>query len=111
MKRIRVLALFATLLATLPASVPGAPVTGDLVFERKVPGTADVAPAIFPHWVHRVQFKCYACHNDRIGFTMEAGAAPVTMDAIEEGKYCGACHKGKPAFGVNFDTCVRCHRK
>ena len=99
------------LLAGLCTGAVGAPVTGDIVFERKTPGTADVLPAIFPHWVHRVQFKCAVCHNETVGFKMSAGADPITMDAIEDGKFCGACHKGKPAFAVNFSTCARCHRK
>ena len=104
--------LLAVLLAMMAATAWGeAAVTGDILFVRKAPGTADVPPAIFNHWKHRVQFKCYACHNDKVGFEMKAGATPITMDAMEEEKYCGACHKGKPAFKVNFETCIRCHRK
>jgi c(7)-type cytochrome triheme protein len=42
---------------------------------------------------------------------MKAGTTPINMDTIEDGKFCGECHKGKPAFAVNFETCIRCHRK
>ncbi|GAB4177866.1 MAG: hypothetical protein Fur0039_21410 [Rhodocyclaceae bacterium] len=98
-------------LAALPPAALAQAVTGDVLFERKEKGSEDVPPAIFQHWNHRVLFKCYACHNETVGFKMKAGANPVTMDAIEEGRYCGACHKGRPAFPVNFNTCVRCHRK
>lgn len=108
MSKLRVFAL--ALLVAFSVAPSAAPVTGDVRFERKEAGSADVPPAIFQHWVHRVQYKCPACHNDRVGFAMKAGASPVTMDAIDDGKFCGACHKGKPAFGSNFNTCVRCHR-
>lgn len=82
---------------------------GDILYERKAAGMDDVAPAVFPHWVHRLQFKCGACHNEP--FKMKAGANPVTMDDIQEGRSCGVCHNGKDAFISNFDTCSRCHRK
>jgi len=82
---------------------------GDIVFTRKAPGADDIPPAVFPHGVHRMRFKCYTCH-DAI-FPLKAGASPVTMDAIREGKFCGACHGGNIAFPVGFDTCDRCHHQ
>lgn len=99
------------LLAVLPTEAVASYVMGDIHFVRKTKGADDVPPAVFPHWVHRVNFKCYVCHNETIGFKMKKGTTPITMDAIEEGKFCGNCHKGEPAFGISFDTCVRCHRK
>jgi len=86
-------------------------VVGDIKFERKSKGDEEFAPAVFPHWVHRVKFKCYACHNKTVGFAMKKGSVAITMDLIDQGKFCGTCHKGKPAFGVSFETCIRCHRK
>lgn len=81
---------------------------GDISFQRKSGAAGgDYPPAIFPHWVHRMQFRCYVCHDDI--FTMKAGSNRVTMDAIEQRKSCGTCHNGKIAFGVSFDTCPRCH--
>ena len=82
---------------------------GDVPYKRKVEGMDDVPSAIFPHWVHRMQFKCSACHDEL--FKMQAGANEVTMDLIGEGKSCGVCHDGKKAFVSNVDTCVRCHYK
>lgn len=83
---------------------------GDIVFSRKTAGADEIPPAVFPHWVHRINFKCYVCH-DAI-FQMKAGAnGPITMDAIQEGKFCGVCHNGKIAFPVGFDTCDRCHHQ
>jgi len=88
-----------------------APMRGDVVFVRKTKGDEEFPPAIFSHWQHRVKFKCFVCHSKEIGFGMKADTTPVTMDAINDGKYCGACHKGLPAFAVGFETCTRCHRK
>ncbi len=81
-------------------------VEGDVLFKRKG-GEGGTPPAFFPHWVHRIRYKCYACH-DTI-FKMQRGANDVTMDAMGEGKFCGACHNGKTAWGVTFETCNRCH--
>jgi c(7)-type cytochrome triheme protein len=88
---------------------PGEAVEGDIVFQRKGAADKDTPPAQFPHWAHRIRFKCYVCHEAI--FQMKAGANPVSMDAILEGKFCGACHDGKTAFAVGFDTCQRCHRE
>lgn len=98
--------LNAMLLAGLPTPV-GAEEYGDIRFERKAAGMDDFAPATFPHWVHRMQYKCAACHDGL--FKMEAGANLVTMDEISEGQWCGACHNGKDAFESNFKTCQKCH--
>lgn len=99
--------------AAVARDIVGLDVVGDVHFVRnpKNKDAAGVPPAIFPHWVHLVNFKCFVCHNKTVGFQMKAGSADITMDEIENGKYCGVCHKGKPAFGVSFDTCDRCHRK
>ena len=86
-----------------------AAVEGDIVFTRPGGAAIDTPSATFPHWIHRTQFKCYVCHDGI--FEMRAGSAPVTMDAIGQGKYCGACHDGKTAFAVAFETCTRCHRQ
>ena len=81
-------------------------VEGDVVFKRKG-GEGGTPPAVFPHWIHRIRYKCYACH-DAI-FKMKQGENDVTMDAMREGKFCGTCHDGKIAWGVTFESCNRCH--
>lgn len=101
------LAVVGLLLVALVGFV--AAVEGDIVFQRKGGGAGEAPPALFPHWVHRIRFKCYVCH-DAI-FQMKAGTNPVTMDGIREGKFCGTCHDGKTAFSVSFETCGRCHRE
>ncbi len=112
MMRMRYYPVVCALLSVLAPTAMGAPVVGDVKFVRKSKGSEDIAPAIFPHWVHRVNFKCYVCHNKSVGFEMKAGTTSITMDAIEVGQYCGVCHNhGKTAFAVSFETCNRCHRK
>ncbi|NIQ97959.1 MAG: cytochrome c3 family protein [Desulfuromonadales bacterium] len=110
MKHKAVIALSLLAILTLGGGV-GYAAMGDLVFERKaeVEGSAAFPPAIFSHWVHRVRYRCYACHPAI--FEMEAGANDVTMDAIKKGEFCGTCHNGRVAFSVEFQNCARCHRK
>ena len=81
---------------------------GDILFARKTPGTAEIPPALFPHYLHRIQFKCYVCHDAIL--VMKAGANEIIMDAIQEGKFCGTCHNGKIAFQATFESCPRCQR-
>ena len=99
-----ILAFLAVLLGL--AGATGFAVEGDIVFKRKgAPG--GTAPAVFPHWVHRIRYKCYACHPAL--FKMKAGANEISMEAIQQGKSCGACHNGKIAWAVTFESCGRCH--
>ena len=81
-------------------------VEGDVVFKRSG-GPGGSPAAVFPHWVHQVRYKCYACHP--APFRMKAGANPVSMEVIQQGKSCGVCHNGKRAWGITFDTCNQCH--
>ena len=97
--------LFSLLIAILLVGVALA-VEGDIVFKR-AGGEGGVPPAVFPHWFHRIRFKCYACHPSI--FQMKAGADNITMDAIGEGKFCGTCHNGKIAWEIGFNTCPKCH--
>jgi len=80
---------------------------GDIVLDRYKDTMAevDLQPVVFPHWTHRIQFKCKACHESI--FPMERGASDITMSAIIDGQYCGACHNGKTAWDPLY--CDRCH--
>jgi c(7)-type cytochrome triheme protein len=95
--------------AVLPSPAAMAEEYGDVVFERKAAGMDDLPPAVFPHWVHRMQYKCPACHDTL--FKMKAGANLVTMDELQAGKWCGVCHDGKAAFISDLNSCLRCHYK
>lgn len=99
------LALGALLGAALPLS-SGGQVLGDIVLDR-IASRSNEAPVVFPHWKHRVRFKCYACHPDP--FEMRAGANEITMDKLRAGQYCARCHDGSVAFPVAFETCRTCH--
>jgi c(7)-type cytochrome triheme protein len=104
---VRVLAQFSLALLVAALFVTSTlAVEGDIAFTRKGGGDG-TPPAVFPHWFHRIRYKCYACHPSI--FEMKAGANAITMDAIREGKFCGTCHNGKIAWEVGFDTCSRCH--
>ena len=80
---------------------------GDVILYRYKGTMAEVGllPVVFPHWTHRMQFKCKACHEGI--FPMQQGASDITMSAIIDGKYCGACHNGKIAWDPLY--CDRCH--
>lgn len=80
------------------------PLKLNIFIEAKVPLMANV---IFPHSIHTYWLSCKNCHPKI--FLPEAGANPISMDAIFKGEWCGRCH-GKVAF--NFwprENCLRCH--
>ena len=87
---------------------------GDIQYERHSNDSDDATselqsfpPAIFPHWIHRINYRCDACHDSL--FEMKKGATPVTMEMINKGQACGTCHNGAIAFGGDYTYCVRCH--
>ncbi len=61
---------------------------------------------IFSHEAHTKWLTCTNCHNAI--FKKEAGTAKITMDAIDEGKYCGVCHD-KVAM-AQPSGCKGCHK-
>jgi c(7)-type cytochrome triheme protein len=65
-----------------------------------------VRPVIFPHWFHRIRFRCKVCHYE-LGFRMRAGGNDIRMSSIIEGKFCGLCHNNEVAWGT--DRCDLCH--
>ncbi len=67
---------------------------------------AGMRPAVFPHWFHRIRFRCKVCHAD-LGFKFKAGGNKITMAKIIDGKFCGACHNGEVAWSV--ENCAMCH--
>jgi len=69
--------------------------------------TASLPAAQFPHWVHRIRYRCKVCHMDI--FEPRAGSNRITMQDIGAGKACGQCHNGAVAFDSGFDNCQRCH--
>jgi c(7)-type cytochrome triheme protein len=55
--------------------------------------------------------KCADCHTKPKLFQMKKGTEKMTMAAMNEGKFCGACHDGKKAFSVKAAAdCAKCHK-
>ena len=78
---------------------------GDVVINN-YSDAASMRPVIFPHWFHRIRFRCKVCHAD-LGFRFKAGGNDINMLKIFDGQYCGACHNGQIAWGI--ENCVLCH--
>jgi len=78
---------------------------GDVVMNQ-YSDDAGMRPVVFPHWFHRIRFRCKACHGD-LGFKFEAGGNDVNMVKIIDGQYCGACHNGDVAWSI--ENCDLCH--
>lgn len=74
--------------------------------------TQPVKAVVFDHKFHveEVGLDCESCHDDL--FEQAAGTAEenddFNMQALYEGKYCGACHDGDSAFASNT-KCAVCH--
>ena len=80
---------------------------GDVVLNSKSSSMrkASVKPVVFPHWFHRIRFKCKVCHEDI--FIIKKGANDINMSKIMRGEYCGKCHNGLIAWEPLY--CDRCH--
>lgn len=80
------------------------PLDLNIFIEAKVPLMANV---LFPHSIHTYWLSCNNCHPKI--FIPQAGANPISMKEIFEGKWCGRCH-GKVAFKFYpIANCRRCH--
>jgi len=78
---------------------------GDVVINKRSEKEG-MRPVIFPHWFHRIRFRCKVCHYE-LGFKMRAGANDILMTDILDGKFCGMCHNNDVAWGP--DRCDLCH--
>jgi len=107
MKRLIIILLVFAAMALV--SSPGAPPSqaeyADVVFNR-YSDAAGVRPVVYPHWFHRIRFRCKVCHHE-LGFIMRAGANDVKMNEMNDGKFCGMCHNNEIAWGV--ENCDLCH--
>jgi len=96
------LMLFLALIGTPP---PVAAEYADVVLNRRAEKEG-VRPVVFPHWFHRIRFRCKVCHAE-LGFKMRVGSNDFKMADIVEGRFCGACHNGDIAWAP--DRCDLCH--
>lgn len=78
---------------------------GDVVINN-YSDAAGVRPVVFPHWFHRVRFRCKVCHSD-LGFKFKAGGNEINMLKIIDGQFCGACHNSTVAWSI--ENCDLCH--
>ena len=108
MKSLPATALAAALVcavALLAGAPPARAEYGDIVINN-FSTAAGMRPVVFPHWFHRVRFRCKVCHAD-LGFKFEAGGDRVNMLKIIDGEFCGAGHNGSVAWSV--ENCNLCH--
>ena len=89
----------------LAVAVPVAAEYADVVLDR-ASSRNGMRPVVFPHWFHRIRFRCKVCHSE-LGFKMRAGANAIQMNDIIEGRFCGMCHNGRIAWTP--DRCDLCH--
>jgi c(7)-type cytochrome triheme protein len=75
--------------------------TREITFKEKEMGNV-----LFSHDVHTSMFGCSDCHPDV--FKAQSDNKPVSMEEMEAGESCGACHDGGDAFSVAED-CETCH--
>ncbi|MBI1864880.1 MAG: hypothetical protein HYR98_03995 [Nitrospirae bacterium] len=80
---------------------------GDVILDSKKESMekAGVGPVVFPHWFHRIRFKCKVCHEDI--FAMQRGANDISMKEIVQGRSCGVCHNVIVSWEPLY--CERCH--
>lgn len=101
----RGLLILLVLVAGLANIAPAHAEYGDVVINN-YSDAAGMRPAVFPHWFHRIRFRCKVCHAD-LGFKFKAGGNEINMVKIIDGQYCGACHNGNIAWSV--ENCNLCH--
>src|SRR5512138_2356942 len=106
MKNMPSLALAVAMTLVWTASALAVPAGKTLEFPD-----GDTGKVIFSGQVHKdAKLTCSACHKPDLFPEKKKGTVKITMEAINAGKLCGACHNGKAAFAPK-DNCGRCHKK
>ena len=98
--------VFAAAAATAITSLNPADAEYGDVLMNEFSDDAGMRPVVFPHWFHRIRFRCKVCHGD-LGFQFKAGGNGINMLKIIDGEYCGACHDGNVAWSI--ENCDLCH--
>lgn len=78
---------------------------GDVVINN-YSDASGMRPVVFPHWFHRIRYRCKVCHAD-LGFRFKAGGNEINMVKVIDGQFCGACHNGDVAWSI--ENCNMCH--
>ncbi|MCG2577168.1 hypothetical protein LZ012_09175 [Dechloromonas sp. XY25] len=103
LRKIGILSLVLLSLMVVPGTTQAE--YADVVINRQAEKNG-MRPVVFPHWFHRIRFRCKVCHAE-LGFKMRAGSNTITMTDIIEGKFCGACHNNDIAWSP--ENCDLCH--
>jgi len=104
----KITALVVTVVLTVVFASMGLAINKDVEFEGGGKGKV-----VFKHKTHTEgdnKMACNKCHTDI--FQRKAGGTEgITMAAMEEGKFCGACHTNDHAtLSVkNPEHCTKCH--
>jgi len=80
MNRLMAAGLLVLMIVPAPPCI-NAEEAGEIILPRQIERGGKIPNAVFSHAVHRIQFKCYVCH-DAI-FQMQLGADHVSMDGIQ----------------------------
>lgn len=80
---------------------------GNLLIDRASTASG-VKPVTFSHWSHRVKYTCMVCHFE-LEFDLMVNSTEITEEMNRYGRYCGACHDNKTAFGHTEEHCEKCH--
>lgn len=76
----------------------------DFALEAKVSGLPEI---VFSHKKHTVWNGCEVCHPE-VFAGVKRGSTKYSMLEINEGKYCGICHR---SVAFPMQDCQRCHSK
>jgi c(7)-type cytochrome triheme protein len=99
------LGAIAAVLMLFFAAVDARAEYGDVVINN-YSDAANMRPVVFPHWFHRIRYRCKVCHAD-LGFKFKAGGNEINMLKVIDGQFCGACHNGEVAWSI--ENCNMCH--
>ncbi len=80
---------------------------GNLLINR-TSETHNMKPVTFSHWSHRMHYTCRVCHLE-LEFNMQLNTTEITEEDNKSGKFCGACHDDRIAFGHTKGNCDKCH--
>jgi len=100
-----VLAMLACVGALMGLSPNARAEYGDVVINN-YSDASGMRPVVFPHWFHRIRYRCKVCHAD-LGFKFKAGGNEINMVKVIDGQFCGACHNGDVAWSI--ENCNMCH--
>lgn len=105
------LAVIGVLAAVGVAVAAGMPLPPDFAFAKSAKNA--LGAVTFSHQKHADAkiTNCMDCHAPG-KFQMKKGGTPdLTMDAMNAGKACGACHNGQKAFSTKDAAgCAKCHK-